>query len=212
MKSPRSEMVCFAGFPGSGKSSLIALMASDLRAAGYKVYTSGIAVKGIPEYDLSLVDQNIWPAAGCILLIDESGLDLNNQRTLSDRERQFFKLYRHNKDEYREMTIIYFSQNLEDTNIVLRRLTVAYFWLKKVGSFTLSFPILTKLCIKPFVPNAGLFDSNRGYGDMQIGYKVGSVFSSGFKLFYRPRAYSLFNSHVLPKGVKILEYEEASED
>lgn len=212
MKSPTSEMVCFWGPPGSGKSTLLAADAVAFKNAGYKVYTSGVDIKGVSYYDLSLVDRNIWPAAGSILLIDESGLELNNQTVLSDAARQFFKLYRHNADENREMTIFYYSQSYEDTNIVLRRLTVKYFYLRKFWRFTLVYPMLQKPCIKPFVPGAGLFDPNRGYGEVMTGFKFGSVFSRGFRVLYRPVAYAYFNTHVLPKGIKVLDYEEVEDD
>ena len=108
-----SGMTCYFGFPGSGKSTIIAHDSVELLNKGYKVYTSGIDVKGVPYFDLSLVDRDIYPAYGSILFIDESGLDLHNQQVLSERQRQFYKLARH-----AEIIIIYFSQSHEDTNIV----------------------------------------------------------------------------------------------
>lgn len=194
-------MTCYFGFPGSGKSTIIAHDSIMLLNKGYKVYTSGILVKGVPEFDLSLVDKDIYPAYGSVLFIDESGLDLNNQHVLSDRQRQFYKLARH-----AEITIIYFSQSHEDTNIVLRRLTVRYFYVRKFFGLSICYPILTKLCTRPYVPNAGLFDPNRGYGELLVGFKVGGLLSKGSRIIRRSVSYQFFDTHTLPNGIKLLDY------
>lgn len=195
-------LICYFGFPGAGKSTLIAHDATRLFRRGERVYTSGIKVEGIPEFDLSLIDHNIYPAENSWLFIDESGLDLNNQRVLSDAERRFFKLHRHAK-----INIIYFSQSHEDTNIVLRRLTVNYFFLRKMAGFTFIYPIIPKLCIRPYVPNAGLFDPNRGFGELMVGFKIGGITSRGFRIIRRFKSYALFDSYDLPVGIKQLDYE-----
>lgn len=191
-----AQITCYFGNTGCGKSTFIAQKATKLLKQGKRVLTVGIDIVGVESFDMFNIDLDIYPPYNSTLLIDESGIDFNNQHTFSNALRRFFKLHRH-----AEIDILYFSQCVDDTNIVIRRLTTQYYYVKKLPLFSVAIPVNSALVVKPLNPNAGIFDKYRGYGDFQTAFKIGNILSRGTQLVFRPLYYKKFDTHTLPQSV-----------
>ena len=129
---------------------------------------------------------------GSTYYIDEAGIDFNNRKykTLSQDSISYLKLHRHYGHD-----INFYSQSWEDMDVTIRRLAERYYYLKKVGPFT--------LCRR--VRKVVTVDTNTqqiidGYKFTGILWRLLPKFLGGFKSFYfifRPKYYKFFDSYAI---------------
>ena len=83
---------------------------------------------------VDLIDLGQWTLPKYThLTVDESGIEYNNRKfkSLSQDTIKWFKLHRH----YR-VDVDFFSQSWEDTDVTIRRLADQYWYVKRLGPFT----------------------------------------------------------------------------
>lgn len=154
----------------------------------------------------------VTPPEHSLLVDDESGITYNNRKykSMPQHTIEWYKLSRHYKCD-----VILMSQAFDDMDITLRRLASEYWYLRRVGPWTLSRQVY-KYC---------MVDENTH--QIIDGYRMASVFSAftsllafilrpipflnsvfrqQWKLTFRPFYYKYFNSFWHP-DLPLVEFE-----
>ena len=175
----QSKFTIYFGIPGSGKSTIAALIAKKemkKRKKGRRVF-SNFAIKGTNV--LNKEDIGVYDMYNSLLIIDEAGVDYDNRNwknNLNPDQVYFYKHYRHYHCD-----IVMFSQSI-DVDIKLRNLANEYRIVKKS---IIPFFVTTKLIKKKI-------DINKDTGEIIDRYYF--VFLSS-KRYFSPKAWKLFNSY-----------------
>ena len=150
-----------------------------------------------PFYPSSELGKTSLPPKS-VYYLDEAGIDFNNRsyKSLSKETIAYFKLHRHYKHN-----INVYSQSWEDMDVTIRRLADKYFYLKKIGPFTLCREVRKVVTIDTNTQQ--IID---GYKFCGILWRLLPRFMGGFRSFYfvfRPLYYDYFDSysieHPLPE-------------
>lgn len=174
----------FFGSPGCGKTTILARLAMLAYASGeYAHVVSNIDTKVCPKININDLNSKTLPP-NTLLLIDEAGIVFNNRnfKSFSGGLVEFFKMHRHEG-----VDIVLFSQSWEDVDVIIRRLTVALFHVKKVGAISL---------IRRVNKRVGIDDNTHQIIDeYRFGHLLGNLTKAknvGF--IFRPRYYRYFDS------------------
>ena len=146
----------YFGLPRSGKSTLICRMLKKNIDLRNKLYKKALKKKNPKKWFMSHckydsfyanMDNKLCPNVDpaelgvkwvypdrSLVLIDEAGIQYNSRKTLSLPQSTiaYLKLHGHYKSD-----LCYFSQTWEDIDVTLRRLAERYYYIKKVGPFTM---------------------------------------------------------------------------
>lgn len=205
-------MICvYFGSPGSGKTThimyLIKKQIKYLSSWKYRLsqipafsklfpkqpdyYFTNVKDCVFPFYPSSELGESSLPP-NSVYYLDEAGIDFNNRKykTMSQCSIAYLKLHRHYKHD-----INIYSQSWEDMDITLRRLADRYFYLKKIGPFTLVRRVRKVVTIDKNTQQ--IID---GYKFTGILWRLIPKFLGGFKSFYfvfRPKYYKYFDSYAI---------------
>lgn len=188
----------FFGAPGCGKSTAIAYLVSKhikkfnkakrkKKSYCYDYIFTNTDVDNANKFNKKQLDKMAFPPKS-LVLIDEAGLEFNSRKTLSltDGMQYYLKKHRHYQND-----LYFFSQTWEDIDVVVSRLAVEVWHLKKLGPFTL---------VRRILKDADVNDDTHKIEDMYkkerlykrfLPYPFGSF---SFFLIYRPKYYNMFNS------------------
>lgn len=209
----------YFGSPGSGKTThimyLIKKQIKYLSSWKYRLSKIPVFSKFFPkkpDYYFTNVKDCVFPfypsselgvsalPPYSVYYLDEAGIDFNNRKykTMSQSTIAYLKLHRHYKHD-----VNIYSQSWEDMDVTLRRLADRYYYLKKVGPFTLVRRVRKIVTI----------DNNTqqiidGYKFTGILWRLVPKFLGGFKSFYfvfRPKYYKYFDSYAIENPLP--EYE-----
>lgn len=181
------------GSPGSGKSTVLAMISRKYIKRGFKVYAN------FPLQDTILIkDEDIgyYNFYNSIIILDEAGISYNNREAFSkkglmqDQNRiSYWKLARHylEHDNGPKGKIFIASQSWDDVDKKLRDLSTNYYLIKKgiIRSFTVIRPIYKKVDID---------DQTHQPGD----FFVMDIFWN-WKLCFRRLYYKYFDSTECPE-------------
>lgn len=168
----------YFGSPGCGKSTVACkLFRKIMKTNKYKYYYSSFTTN-IPSVlymdNLNHLLGKCTPPEHSLVIDDEVGISFNNRqyKSMSIQQIEWFKLHRHFKVDYIGM-----SQAFDDMDITLRRLATEYWYVKKLGPWT-----LCRRCYK----FTTIDDNTHQIID---GYKLAngfSLFTSFFAFILRP--------------------------
>lgn len=184
----RNEFTIYFGVPGSGKSTVAALLAKKTLKKNKRKVLSNFAIKG--TYILEKKDIGHYDMTNTLLILDEAGVDFDNRNwknNLDQDQVYFFKHHRHYNSD-----IVLFSQSL-DMDCKLRNLATK---LKVVKSSIIPFFIVTKTIAKKI-------DINKETGEIIDRYYW--IPLSG-KRYFSPKAWKLFNSYTR-RELEIKDFE-----
>jgi len=173
----QSHFTLYFGIPGSGKSTIAALIAKKTMKKKKRRVLSNFAIKG--TYVLNKDDIGVYDMSNSLLIVDEAGVDYDNRNwknNLNPNQVYFYKHYRHYNCD-----IVMFSQSI-DIDIKLRNLADKYRIVKKS---LIPFFVKTKLIKKKI-------DINKETGEIIDRYSF-VIFST--KRYFSPKAWKLFNSY-----------------
>lgn len=134
----------FFGVPGSGKTTVaVKLIYQELKSQGkLRKYKFSVGSEYVysnigDKLARSLDPRNLEfykPPSRSSLFIDESGIEFNsrNFKKFSQGHIEYFKKHRHNYDN-----IFFFSQGIEDTDKIIRDLSVEWWAVHKIGPLTI---------------------------------------------------------------------------
>lgn len=124
----------FFGSPGVGKTTLaVKLLCKQRKHYDYCFGNFAHSVKDAAVCDLS--DLGTWTfPRGSYIAVDEAGIEYNNRafKSLSKPTIGWYKLHRHYGCD-----VDVFSQAWDDIDITLRRLAVEYWYMAKIGPWTI---------------------------------------------------------------------------
>ncbi len=188
----------FFGAPGCGKSTLVAYFvhknrvkalnaAKKRKNAEYDYLYSNVDVAFANRFEKKQLDNMAFPPRS-LALVDEAGIDFNSRKTLQMTEgmQQYLKKHRHYEND-----IYFFSQTWEDIDVVIERLAVEVWHLKKIGPWTLCRRILK---------DSDVNEETHKIEDMYKKQKLYKRFlpfpfgSFSFFVIYRPKYYGMFDS------------------
>ena len=173
----QSNFTLYFGIPGSGKSTIAALIAKKTMKRKKRRVFSNFAIKG--TYVLNKEDIGVYDMSNSLLIVDEAGVDYDNRNwknNLNLDQVYFYKHYRHYNCD-----IVMFSQSI-DIDVKLRNLANEYRIVKKS---MIPFFVCTKAIKKKI-------DINKETGEIIDRYSF--VFLST-KRYFSPKAWKLFNSY-----------------
>lgn len=182
MKKHSLGSICrmYFGPPGMGKTTLAARLAVKYLRKGIIVY-SNFPCKGCLRLDS--LDIGNYELRDCICIIDEAGIDFNNRdwKKFSKEATSYVKLHRHYNTGF-----IFLSQGWDDCDKKIRTICSEYFYLSKLGPFTL---------IRQMKKRVGVDDITKQIIDEY--FKLGLLFG-GLSIFFRPLYYKYFDSWSAP--------------
>lgn len=124
----------FFGSPGCGKTTLACKFLKKYQKQYDHCYGAfAHKVPGAAVCDLDHLGEWTFPERSYVN-DDEAGIDFNSRQTLKLPKSmiQYLKLHRHYK-----VDMDFFSQAWDDIDVVLRRLTVQYWYMYRIGPWTL---------------------------------------------------------------------------
>lgn len=137
-------IITYFGNPGCGKTTQIAKLLKKNQKY-YKHTTANIQHTVCGSWRCYLDDLGKWTfPPGSFICIDEAGIEYNNRayKTLPKEAIRYFKTHRHYRHD-----IAIFSQSFEDMDITLRRLSDQYWYLRKIGPFTLQRRVFKRVMV-----------------------------------------------------------------
>ncbi len=114
------------GSPGTGKSTLAAIIAKHVLNSGQTVWSTEPIV-GTLRLDIRQ-DPHTWEIKNGWVLIDEAGISMGNRdwKGFSTKQIEFFKLYRHY-----HLNIVILSQDKDDADKKARQLATKIYLMQK---------------------------------------------------------------------------------
>lgn len=172
----------YFGAPGSGKTSLAALMASESLKKGIPVY-SNVPIRGC--YAVSASDLGVYDMSGGHLIVDEAGIEFNNRdfKSFPRAAHEFFKLHRHFRCH-----VDIFSQSYDDFDKKIRLLAQRYYVVTRTA-----IPGLVK--VQRYVKRVGVNDMTKDFCDL---FEPVSIFAGGTSFRWVRPAWSLYDSWDCP--------------
>lgn len=140
------------GSPGTGKTTVLAMLSKQLRKRGYTCF-SNVEIEGCYLYnDLDVGKYSFKsPTKKQCVFCDEAGIIYNNRSAfqkngiMSDEDRVYYwKRVRHDCEEGGKNIFVMISQSWNDIDKKIRDLSTSYFHLKKFGPLTVIRPIYKK--------------------------------------------------------------------
>lgn len=195
----------FFGSPGSGKTTLGAMIVKkDLKAVKVKsgklpllyrreaaqcVTNFPLKLKNAHQIEISLLSDH-YPPKYSRLVVDESGIVFNNRDYKSFHKGyiEYFKLHRHNFND-----IDFFSQSFEDTDITIRRLTDEFWYVKRLGPFTVA-----RRYFYEIKPDKESGEIKQRFYTRSILWQLLPGQPKQFMFCFRPLYYKYFDSWALP--------------
>jgi len=179
---------------GGGKTTLIARTVKkerkkiDKGKSKYKYIICNATVKGADYIGDIRKLLKTYALEDCLILIDEASIVYNNRKmVMTDREIEYFKLSRHYKSD-----IFVYSQSYSDCDVTLRRLYSSIYLINKLPfGLSLIRPIKKKIVIDEITKT--IIDA----------YQFKWPFS--WRLLFRPRYYSMFDSYYKPIHIKVYD-------
>ena len=136
-----------------------------------------------------------------LVLIDEAGIEYNSRKTLSLPQHtiEYLKLHGHYKTD-----IQFYSQTWEDIDVTIRRLAERYYYIRRLGPFTLIRRIKRVIMINDEKQIVDGFEFYPWYQRfLPFPFKIKDAIS----LCFRPKYYKYFDSYS-KMGVEELNYNE----
>lgn len=169
------------GSPGTGKSTLAAIIARHALKAGHKVWSTE-PIQGTYKLDIK-ADPHQWDIQDGWVLIDEAGIAMGNRewKGFTPKQLEFFKLYRHYK-----LRIVILSQDKDDADKKVRNLATKIYLMQKT-----------------FVPFSVRYDKfyifvgpNESQEDIVRKYEPIPWFLGGHVYRFRhPKVWKMFDTH-----------------
>lgn len=121
------KLITIFGAPGQGKTMYLTKIATKYRKRGVRVLSTDSTIPDT-EYISPQDIGNFWLPPKSVLIIDEASIIFNNRnwKEFGANKIKWFKYLRHN-----EITIYCASQDYNDLDITLRRLTLEYWLMEK---------------------------------------------------------------------------------
>lgn len=174
----RNDFIIYIGIPGSGKSTIAALIARKVLKKKKRAVYSNFAIKGTYEFSIK-DDLGYYDISNSVLILDELGVDLDNRNwknNFTQDQVYFIKHHRHyNVDIYG------FSQSF-DMDSKMRNLAREY-----------------RIVYKSFIP---FFVVSRSIGrKIDINKDTGEIIDRYYwkfmsrKFYFMPKSWKLFNSY-----------------
>ena len=181
----------YFGNPGSGKSTLACKMLKQQVKHRPAFANFEHKVKGAMFGDLRGLGQWTFPD-GTFAVIDEAGIEYNSRKYkfLSQEAIAYFKKHRHHRHD-----LVFFSQSWEDIDVTIRRLADQYWYITKIGPFTLSHRIYKRVTVDKNTEQ--IIDGYRMASPFWLLFwplQLGWPFAPQFKLTFRPFYYKYFDS------------------
>ena len=183
----------YFGVPGVGKTTSATRIArKELRRiklglSRYKHVYTNFYCKGCKQ--IAYNDLKFYKVYDSLLIFDELTLDADNRKfkDFSDEHRDFFILHRH-----LGVDIIYFTQDYSKIDAKIRALTQELWYMSRTVV-----PFFRRWSSAKRIYRS--ITINEHTGDLIMGYRFcnffESLFTSNFKLIYRPSWYKFFNSY-----------------
>lgn len=178
----------FFGNIGCGKTTVSCyLMKKYQKKKFYKNFFANFKNK-LSIYD-DLDGLGLWTfPKNSYIAVDEAGIDFNNRKykTLSQAFIKWLKLSRHY-----ECDLDFFSQSWDDMDITIRRLASEYWYVKKLGCFTLT---------RRVIRYVGIDDNTHQITDMFKFVPLWKKFLpppfnvNAFYIIFRPKYYKYFDT------------------
>ena len=118
----------YFGVPGSGKSTFATAMAIQYLKKGLKVYAN-FDISGAELITKEEIRDDNPKLKNCLLIIDEAGLDYDNRNYKNNFSPAALKLFKYHR--HKNIDVMLFSQDYEDMDKKLRKLSTRLFVLKK---------------------------------------------------------------------------------
>lgn len=136
-----------------------------------------------------------------LVCIDEAGIEYNSRKTLSLPQStiEYLKLHGHYKTDLR-----YFSQTWEDLDVTIRRLAERYYYIRRLGPFTLVRRIKRLIMINE---EKQIIDGFEFYGFLWKLLPWPFGIRDAWKFILRKPYYKYFDSYSKMEGVQELPYQ-----
>lgn len=193
----------FWGNPGCGKTTLaVKLLLKNQKKYLHCLSNFEHTVPGAGYYD-SLDKLGEWiPPRHTYCAWDESGIDFNSRsyKSMSKACIAFHKKHRH-----QQIDIDCFSQAWDDIDITLRRLSVQYWYMYRIGPWTLCRRVYKRTGVdKETKQIIDQYDMASMLWLLVWPLQLGWPFDKKFTLTYRPFYYKYFDTfEMLPIPVKL---------
>jgi len=179
---------------GGGKTTLIARTVKKERKkinkgkSKYEYIICNATVKGADYIGDIRKLLKTYALEDCLILIDEASIVYNNRKmAMTEKEIEYFKLSRHYKSD-----IFVYSQSYSDVDVTLRRLYSSIYLINKLPfGLSLIRPIKKKIVIDDITKT--IIDA------YQFRWPL------SWRLLFRPRYYSMFDSYYKPIHIKIYD-------
>ena len=178
---------CYFGVPGCGKSTILVREYKKNKRRYDHIYSINIQIKGVEM--ITKEDLEKYKFKNTLILWDEITMDADNRefKTFSKSLRDFFILHRHFGCD-----IIYATQNFENVDKKVRDLTSELWYMSKSVV-----PLFKHFTSAKRIYRA--ININEHTSELTLGYRfcnfIEGLFVSNFRLVFRPRYYSFFDTH-----------------
>lgn len=187
----------FFGSPGAGKTTLAVALVKRFqrkKKSPYDYYFLNFDTSIVGASSCDLVGLGEWSfPIHSYISVDEAGIEYNNRqfKSLPLFTIRWLKLHRHYHCD-----LDFFSQSWEDTDVTIRRLADEYWYVKKIGPFTLVRRVYKKVTVDD---NSHQIIDGFWFGKFIKRFLPFPFGSRTWYLIYRPKYYKFFDSYSCPK-------------
>ncbi len=194
----------YFGNPGCGKTTLACKIAKKYRKKYDHVYTAfGSQIPGVASCSLRGLGGWVFPRHS-LILADEAGIDFNNRsyKSMPASCINYFKKHRHLDNDW-----YLFSQSWEDTDVVLRRLTVELWHMYRIGPWSLCRRVYKRCTVDKQTEQ--IVDGYRMASMFWLlvwPLQLGWPFQQKFTLTFRPFYYRYFDSFEFDASIPVKDF------